>query len=89
MENINFTYKSEISNPELTKQLELKNIRFGMHWGKINHILNKKRVRWMYGDEKVNTWLKHRSQLLSPEVREVFNNDFLKQCGLDSDDILV
>jgi hypothetical protein len=74
---------------ELTKQLELKNIRFGMHWGKINHILNKKRVRWMYGDEKVNTWLKHRSQLLSPEVREVFNNDFLKQCGLDSDDILV
>ena len=67
---------------ELAKQLENKNIKFGIHWGKINTMLNKDRVKWMYG-EKVDTWRKHRKQLLSDEVRDVFNNEFLKQCGLD------
>lgn len=69
---------------ELTRQVELRNIRYGIHWGKINKVLNKERVRRMYGDDKVDTWLKHRKQLLvSEEVRNVFNNGFLEQCGLD------
>src|SRR5690606_4037466 len=69
---------------ELTKQVELRNIRYGIHWGKINKVLNKERVRRMYGDDKVDTWLKHRKQLLvSEDVRNVFNNGFLEQCGLD------
>lgn len=67
---------------ELAKQLENKNIKFGVHWGKINTMLNKDRVKWMYG-EKVDTWRRHRKQLLTDEVRDVFNNEFLKQCGLD------
>lgn len=68
---------------EVTKQLENKNVRFGIHWGKINRVLTKDRVRKMYGNEKVNQWLHHRKQLLSDEARQVFNNEFLEQCGLD------
>jgi len=68
---------------ELTRQVESKNIKFGIHWGKINNVLNKERVRRMYGDEKVDRWLNHRKQLLSEEARNVFNNEFLERCGLD------
>jgi hypothetical protein len=68
---------------ELTRQVETKKIKFGIHWGKINNVLTKERVRSMYGDEKVDKWLNHRKQLLSDEVRNVFNNEFLERCGLD------
>lgn len=69
---------------ELTNRVESQNIRYGVHWGKINKVLNKERVRRMYGNEKVDKWLKHRKQLLrTVDVRNVFNNGFLEQCGLD------
>ena len=67
---------------ELVKVLESKNIPYAVHWGKINGVLNKERVRKIYG-QKVDQWLDHRKQLLTNEVRDVFNNGFLEQCGLD------
>ena len=67
----------------LAQALEKENIPYGVHWGKINGVLNKDRVKKMYGDN-VNKWLTHRKQLLlTDEVRNVFNNWFLENCGLD------
>lgn len=66
-----------------TEEIESRNIAYAIHWGKINNILNKTRLRKMYGDENVDKWLDHRSQLLSEESRNVFNNGFLEHCGLD------
>lgn len=63
--------------------LENHQIPYAIHWGKINGILNEQRVRYMHGDQQVDRWLSHRQQLLSDEVREVFNNEFLERCGLD------
>ena len=68
---------------EFARMLESKNIRYAVHWGKINKILNKKRVRYMHGEQQVEKWLNHRRQLLSDEARDVFNNEFLELCGLD------
>jgi hypothetical protein len=68
---------------EFAQALESRNIRYAVHWGKINRILNKKRVRYIYGDQLVGKWLSHRRQLLSDEARDVFNNEFLELCGLD------
>lgn len=63
--------------------LESRNLPYAIHWGKINNILNEQRVRYMHGDQNVDRWLHHRHQLLSDEVREIFNNEFLERCGLD------
>ena len=68
---------------EFARMLESRNIRYAVHWGKINKILNKKRVRYMHGEQQVEKWLNHRRQLLSDEARDVFNNEFLELCGLD------
>jgi hypothetical protein len=66
----------------LTAQLELLNIPYTLHWGKVNDVLNPQRVRTMYGNARVDTWLRHRRQLLSAEAREVFCNGFMERCGL-------
>lgn len=70
---------------DFARALESRNIRYAVHWGKINRFLNKKRVRYMYGDELVDKWMAHRRQLLPAEVRKVFNNEFLELCGLDQE----
>jgi hypothetical protein len=62
-------------------KLEQDGIPFTMHWGKFNGFLTPERVRNMYG-ENVNRWIASREELLSPEVREVFTNDFLRGIGL-------
>lgn len=67
---------------EFTKLIEQHNINYTIHWGKINRVLNPERVRRMHGSENVDKWLRHRQFLLSAEVREVFENDFLERCGL-------
>lgn len=72
-----------------TVRIENKNIKYAIHWGKINNVLNKKRVRYMYGDAKVDQWLNHRYQLLSAATRKVFNNEFLEKCGLDKEPGLI
>ncbi len=58
------------------------NIPYTLHWGKFNYILNPARVRRMYGDAKVDSWLNCRRQLLGADARRVFTNDFMVQCGL-------
>ncbi len=58
------------------------NIPYTLHWGKFNYILNSQRVRRMYGDAKVDSWLNCRKQLLNADARRVFTNDFMVQCGL-------
>ncbi|MEX0968592.1 MAG: FAD-linked oxidase [Bacteroidia bacterium] len=73
--NYNFSEK-------LVDVLEAHNISYTVHWGKNNNVLNKERVRRIYGDA-VDKWLGHRNQLLSASAQAVFNNEFLEQCGLD------
>jgi hypothetical protein len=68
---------------DFARLLERKNIRYAVHWGKINKFLNKERVRYIYGDQLIEKWLSHRRQLLSEETCQVFNNEFLALCGLD------
>jgi hypothetical protein len=48
----------------LTAQLEMLNIPYTLHWGKVNNVLNPQRVRTMYGDARVDTWLRHRGKTL-------------------------
>jgi hypothetical protein len=64
-------------------RLEELHIPFTIHWGKLNFILNEERVRRMYGDANVDSWLSCREALLDPSTRAVFSNAFMKQCGLD------
>jgi hypothetical protein len=61
--------------------LEQAGIPFTMHWGKFNWFLTPAHVRNMYG-ENVQKWIESRETLLSPEVRKVFTNDFLRSVGL-------
>lgn len=65
-----------------TAELEANDLPYALHWGKINNVLNPERVRRIYGHETVDTWLNHRRQLLSKDVRDVFTNGFLERCGL-------
>lgn len=57
-------------------------IPYTLHWGKFNYILNAQRVRKMYGNAKVDSWLNCRKQLLDADAKKVFTNDFMVQCGL-------
>jgi len=61
--------------------LEQAGIPFTMHWGKCNWFLTPARVQTMYG-ENVQKWIASRETLLSPAVRNVFTNDFLRSVGL-------
>lgn len=66
------------------QKLNQHNIPFTLHWGKINDYLNEQTLREMYTPEKVESWLKVRTQLLqTDEVRAVFTNEFMENCGLD------
>ncbi|WP_146153507.1 FAD-binding oxidoreductase [Adhaeribacter arboris] len=65
------------------QKLESENIPYTVHWGKINRFLNKERVRRIYGDTVIESWLSCRRSLLNENTRKVFNNEFLKHCGLD------
>ncbi len=65
------------------EKMELENIPYTLHWGKYNQNLTPSRVRAMYGDGAVDTWLASRHQLLDAATREVFNNKFMERSGLD------
>ena len=64
------------------ERLEELNVPYTLHWGKINFILDAERIRNMYGDDKVDTWIKSRHTLLSEPVRKVFTNEFMIRCCL-------
>lgn len=63
--------------------IEQAGIPFTMHWGKFNSFLTRSRLDSMYGDN-VNKWIASREALLTPEVRQVFTNDFLRGVGLNT-----
>ena len=65
-------------------KLEAEGIPFTLHWGKINFFLTADRIKNMYGETTVNKWKACRNALLTPEVRKVFSNDFMKQLQLDN-----
>ncbi|MGX1929712.1 FAD-binding protein [Flagellimonas sp. 2504JD4-2] len=64
-------------------RFEQEGIPYTLHWGKINFNLNENRVKNMYGQIAVQSWIDARNQILSPPVLEVFNNKFIADCGLD------
>lgn len=63
-------------------RLQQLNIPFTMHWGKFNFGLHPDQVQKMYGD-KLTKWKACRNSLLTDEVKKVFTNNFMVQCGLD------
>lgn len=63
-------------------RLEELSISFTMHWGKFNFDLNPGLLQKMYGNNLVK-WKACRNSLLTPEVKKVFTNDFMVQCGLN------
>jgi len=80
IDGINTEKTQEFANAVWTN-LEQAGIPFTMHWGKFNASLTPARVRNVYG-ENVQKWIDSRETLLSPEVRSVFTNDFLRSVGL-------
>ena len=80
IDGINTEKTQEFANAVWTN-LEQAGIPFTMHWGKFNASLTPARVRNVYG-ENVQKWIDSRETLLSPEVRSVFANDFLRSVGL-------
>lgn len=62
-------------------KLEQDGIPFTMHWGKFNDFLTRPRLQKMYGTN-LDKWIQSREQLLTPEVRQVFTNEFLRNVGL-------
>lgn len=62
-------------------KLDELSIPFTMHWGKFNFGLTPALVQKMYGDN-LTKWKSCRKLLLTDEVRKVFTNNFMEQCGL-------
>ena len=63
--------------------LDAAGVPFTLHWGKYNTFLTPERVRNRYGDATVDQWLASRKTLLpDPQVRRIFNNDFMSRVGL-------
>jgi hypothetical protein len=66
-------------------KLERAAIPCTIHWGKLNGPLNADRIKRMYEPERIATWKGVRERLLdTPKTRAVFNNDFVRLCGLDT-----
>ena len=63
------------------QKLEQDGIPFTMHWGKFNDFLTRPRLQNMYGTN-LDKWIQSREQLLTPQVRQVFTNEFLRNVGL-------
>ncbi|MDN3647177.1 FAD-binding protein [Pontixanthobacter aestiaquae] len=62
--------------------MEAANIPFTQHWGK-THGYTPERVRAAYGDNAVDKWLAARRELLPNSAdRKMFDNDYLRECGL-------
>ena len=63
--------------------LEADLIPYTIHWGKLNRTVDKNRLNYIYGNERILQWKKQRSRVMSKEVQQLFNNEFMQQCGLD------
>ncbi len=67
----------------MTEVLQQNNIPFTIHWGKNADWGFPGLIEHMYGDN-AKTWKEHRNSLLSPEMAELFSNDFLKTTSLSN-----
>jgi hypothetical protein len=66
-------------------KLERAGIPCTIHWGKLNGPLNADRIKRMYEPERIATWKGVRERLLdTSQARAVFNNEFVRNCGLDT-----
>jgi len=68
---------------EMAKALEAASIKFTLHWGKINRLLDRRTLTYMYGEDNIRAWKTQRSRIMSPSVQKIFNNEFMEACGLD------
>src|SRR5690606_16205843 len=67
----------------LAEALEKNRIPFTLHWGKINRIMDKEKLKYMYGEERIKSWKQQRSRIMGREIQELFNNEFMQLTGLD------
>ncbi|HKR03126.1 MAG TPA: FAD-binding protein [Bacteroidia bacterium] len=68
---------------QLWGSLDALNIPYTFHWGKILE-LNPQRIRKMYGNN-IDKWIAARNQLMNDgKAIRAFNNDLLKEWGLDT-----
>jgi len=63
------------------KEMDAANIPYTFHWGKINNLANADLSK-MYGPGRAS-WIKARNSLLPPASLNLFNNQLLKDWGLD------
>ena len=63
-------------------KLEEKNIPFACHWGKQTD-LSPSRIKYMYGQEAVDSWKAARNSLLDADSKKVFTNPIMVKWGLD------
>lgn len=68
---------------EMAKAMEADSITFTLHWGKINRLLDRRLLTYMYGDDNIENWKRQRSRIMSPSIQKIFNNEFMEACGLD------
>ena len=64
------------------RELDLVNIPYTFHWGKINN-LDPIRTRKMYGAD-MDRWIAARNQILPAESKPIFTNQTLRDWGLDT-----
>lgn len=69
--------------PEAWRRLEQENIPFNFHWGKHAEITQERLLKG-YGQDRIDSWNNARRRLLAPEVLTLFNNDQLRDWGLDT-----
>lgn len=69
--------------PEAWRRLERENIPFNFHWGKQSEITQARLLNG-YGQQRIDSWNNSRRRLLAPEVLTLFNNEQLKEWGLDT-----
>jgi hypothetical protein len=63
-------------------ELKNSNIPYTMHWGQMNDYNVAGRLSECYTPATIDKWMQKRNQLLGNNL-SVFNNTFLKDCGLD------
>jgi hypothetical protein len=69
--------------PEAWRRLEQEGIPFNFHWGKQSEITRERLLKG-YGQQRLDSWNDARRRLLAPEVLTLFNNEQLKEWGLDT-----
>ncbi len=62
-------------------ELEIKNIPYTFHWGKI-HDLDEAKTKKMYGTD-MDQWIEQRNRIMPQDSMKIFNIQSLRDCGLD------